>query len=130
MSFYASRLTNRLSGKKLPTSISEHHSAFNKLRNTEYRPSSFFSSTSDSSSKDPIQEVLSPHNPDHTNWRYVNHRKATTSFQFKATVVVSFFLMPGIAKEVRKFKGKRYFNSNEDPRASTKLASSYQDDLE
>jgi hypothetical protein len=130
MSFYASRLTNRLSSKKLPTSISEHHSAFKKLRNTEYKPSPFFSSTSDSSSKDPIQEVLSSHNNDHTNWRYVNHRKATTSYQFKGTIVVSLFLMPGIAKEVRRFKGRRYFNSNEDPRASTKIASTYQDDLE
>ena len=87
-------------------------------------------STSDSSSKDPIQEVLSSHNNDHTNWRYVNHRKATTSYQFKGTIVVSLFLMPGIAKEVRRFKGRRYFNSNEDPRASTKIASTYQDDLE
>lgn len=130
MSFYASRLTNRLTGKKLPISISEHHSAFKKLRNTESKPSPFFSSTSDSSSKNPIQEVLSSSNNDYTNWRYVNPRKAATSFQFKASIVVSFFLMPGIAKEVRKFKGKRYFNSNEDPRASTKLASSYQDDLD
>lgn len=133
MSFYAARLTNRLTGKKLPMSISEHHTAFKKLRNTESKPSPYFSPEVESeySSKDPIQETLSGNNQDNTNWKYVHQRQAKTSKYFKSIIGFSLLLMPVYSQEVRRIKSGHYYTtSNHDPRASTKIASTYQDDLE
>lgn len=101
MSFNTSRLINKVTGQRLPTSISQFEAAFKSMRSLKPEVQPPFPAAQATLSP-PISLEHSLSNPSNlTNWRYVRMRQARGLFYLRALMFACFITVCAGGKELR-----------------------------